>query len=76
MRRRYADYWTVETPKPQAATGDETPDQQSDTDGRYGDEADEGWEGMLTQYGRVLKKEEDERRRIAQKPGGIDHDSI
>ncbi|KAI8648294.1 hypothetical protein NCS55_01498700 [Fusarium keratoplasticum] len=30
---------------------------------------------MLTQYGRVLKKEEDERRRIAQKPGGIDHDS-
>ncbi|KAM6523083.1 hypothetical protein FSOLCH5_003702 [Fusarium solani] len=42
----------------------------------YGDEVDGGdWDGMLTQYGRVLKKEEDERRRTAQKPGGIDHDS-
>jgi hypothetical protein len=32
----------------------------------YGDKADGGdWDKMLTQYGHILKKEEDKRRQIA-----------
>ncbi|KAH7136196.1 hypothetical protein EDB81DRAFT_901850 [Dactylonectria macrodidyma] len=42
--------------------------------GGGGGRADDRWDGMLAQYGRALKVEEDEKRRIAQRPGGVDHD--
>ena len=83
---RFARYWVIERQRPMprdavverdASRCSDESEPGSDAGGYYyGDEADGGdWGGMLTQYGRVLKKEEDERRRTAQKPGGIDHDS-
>ncbi|KAH7137828.1 hypothetical protein EDB81DRAFT_801064 [Dactylonectria macrodidyma] len=49
-------------------------DRDGDEANEGGGGADDGWDGMLVQYGRALKVEEDQRRRIAQRPGGVDHD--
>jgi hypothetical protein len=82
----FATLWVVDVPRPRAVDvaaadknaghiSDSTSAPQASGGHRNGDEVDEGWEGMLSQYGRSPKKEKDERRRITQKPGGVDHDS-